>query len=400
MSERSPRLAVPPRDLAATITAQAVLRGGWAGAGVYLAISLVALMSLWVERRYSALALLPLGALLAIAVVLVILARRPSWRRGVLFLAVGTIATYGWAFGMLSLDPGLNINGIYLVHRMTVVLILVGAVSSRIVHGVLWCLSGWILGSIATALAQASVGVALVPAYGPVMSLVVYLVIIVMFVLIKRNQHRFSPAFSAMHREPARITGQRELEERAVVLLHDTVLNDLAALALGKDHLDDRARARFRDDIRAVKEAEVEPEVLHSDAADWLRREILTIVSDFQWRGLRVDITGEAPVLQRTSPLVAEALTGAIRCCLENVVRHSSSDSAELFVDFSESLLSVMIVDQGVGFDVNAVPNDRLGIRQSIVQRIETMGGSVKIWSSIGAGTSVVITVPLGAGNE
>lgn len=399
MSERSLRLAVPPRDLAATITARAVLRAGWAVAGVYLFISVVALGSLWVDRSYSVMALLPLAALLAIAATLVFLAYKPSWQRGVLFLAVGTVSTYFWVFGLLLLDPMLNMQGIYLVHRMTVVLLLVGAVSSRLVHGVLWCTAGWLLGSIATVFAQETVGLAISPGYGPLVSLIIYLIIIVMFVLIRRSQRRFTSAFSTTQIEPTRITGQRELEERAIALLHDTVLNDLATLANAGDQLDERTRARFLADVRAVKEAEIESESLHRDAAQWLRREILTTVSDFQWRGLRVDVTGEAPTLQVAS-LVAEALAGAIRGCLENVVRHSSSDSAELFVDFSESELSVMVVDQGVGFDVNAIPNDRLGIRQSIIHRIEAVGGHVKIWSAAGAGTSVVITIPLGVHDE
>ncbi len=352
------------------------------------------------DRGYGPLALLPLAALLSIAASLVFLARKPNWRRGVLFLAVGTVSIYLWVLGLLSLDPSLNTHGIYLLNRMTVVLLLIGAVSTLLVHGVLWCIAGWGLGSIATALAQATVGLEITPGYGPVLSLLAYLIIITMFVLIKRSQLRFNSAFSAKHIEPARIAGQRELEERAVVLLHDTVLNDLVVLAHGKDQLDERTRVRFLSDIRAVKEAEVEPEALDGNAAGWLRREFFTIVNDFQWRGLRVEISGEGPVLRQTSPRVAEALAGAVRSCLENVVRHSSSSSAELFVDFSESVLSVMIVDQGVGFDLNAVPKDRLGIRQSIIQRTEAVGGNVKIWSAIGEGTSVLITVPLAADDD
>ena len=376
------------------------MRGGWAVAGVYLFISLVILGTLWGDRGYGALAMLPLAALLVIAAAFLVLARKPNWRRGVLFLAVGSVATYFWVFGLLMLDPTLNEQGLYLVNRMAVVLLLVGAVSTRLVHGILWCTAGWLLGSIATTFAQLSMGLEVSPGYGPIMSLLVYLVIIVMFVLIKRSQLRFSSAFSVKNIEPARIAGQRELEERAVALLHDTVLNDLFTLTHSKGQLDERTCARIRSDIRAVREAEVEPEVLHRDAADWLRREILTIVNDFQWRGIRVDLTGEAPLQEKTQPRVAEALAGAIRSCLENVVKHSSSTAAELFIDSSDSELSVMIVDQGAGFDLNAVPLDRLGIRQSIVQRVEAVGGNVKIWSAVGAGTSVVITVPLGADDE
>lgn len=400
MIEHSPHLAVPPRNLAATITAQAVVRAGWAIAGAYLFISLVSWGALWVDRKYDALALLPLAALFAFALALTVLIRQPNWRHGVLYLSVGTLATFFWVFGLLSVDPMLNDHGMYLVNRLVVVLLLVGAVSSRLVHGVVWCTAGWALGSIATALAQVSVGVEIYLGYGPTVSLLIYLVIIVMFVLIRRNQRQYSAAFSALQVEPARITGLRELEERTVALLHDTVLNDLAALAHVENELDERTRARFRRDIATVSEVSVKPEPRSGDAAMWLRHNILTTVSDFQWRGLRVDITGDAAIPAWISPHVAEALGGAIRACLENVVRHSSSDSAELFLDCSEAELSVMIVDHGIGFDPGDMAIDRLGIRQSIIQRIETVGGTVKVWSAEGVGTSVVVAVPLGVAHE
>lgn len=354
------------------------------------------LAALWADRGYGTLAVLPLVSLLATGIALLFLARKPNWQRGVVFLAVGTLATYAWVSGLLVVDATLNQQGVYLLNRMTVVLLLVGAVSVRLVHGILWCTAGWLLGTVASALAQISLGMEVSFGYGPTMSLLVYLVIIVMFVLIKKSQLRFSSAFSVKNIEPARIVGQRELEERAVSLLHDTVLNDLFTIAHGRDQLDERTIARIQSDIRAVREAEVEPESQHRNTADWLQREILTIVNDFQWRGIRVDVTGEAPLQQSMQPRVAEALAGAIRSCLENVVKHSSSTAAELFIDASDTEVSVMIVDQGVGFDMDAVPQDRLGIRQSIIQRTEAVGGNVKIWSSVGAGTSVVITVPLG----
>ncbi|HNP15451.1 MAG TPA: ATP-binding protein, partial [Terrimesophilobacter sp.] len=87
---------------------------------------------------------------------------------------------------------------------------------------------------------------------------------------------------------------------------------------------------------------------------------------------------------------------GAVSGSLENIVRHSGSDSAEVFVDSTADSLSVMIVDHGRGFDPEAVPDNRLGIRRSLVKRIESCGGTVRIWSAVGSGTSILITVPIG----
>ena len=54
------------------------------------------------------------------------------------------------------------------------------------------------------------------------------------------------------------------------------------------------------------------------------------------------------------------------------------------------------MVDSGAGFDVDEVPDDRIGLRTSIKGRIEQEGGSVRIWSRPGVGTTVVLSVPEG----
>jgi hypothetical protein len=331
--------------------------------------------------------------------VLLVLALRPNWMTGILFLGVGGLAAFAYVYGLLSADPTLNTDGTYLLNRPAIVLLLVGAVSSRLVDGVLWCTTGWAVGMTATATAQSALGLDIRPGYGPVVSLAIYLTIIVMFALIRRSQRRFAPDFASVEVETARMAGRRELEERAVALIHDTVLGDLVALANGRDNLDERTRARFLSDIATVTSARLEPQVTESAGGDdtdgALREELLAVISDFRWRGLTVDVSGGEFMSASLAPEAAEALVGAVRGCLENVVRHAGAANAELFLDQSEQSLSVMIVDHGIGFDPADIPANRLGIRRSLVQRIEGNGGTVRIWSAAGVGTSVVITLPL-----
>jgi signal transduction histidine kinase len=45
---------------------------------------------------------------------------------------------------------------------------------------------------------------------------------------------------------------------------------------------------------------------------------------------------------------------------------------------------------------VHEVPLDRIGLRTSIRARIEQVRGSVRLWSTKGIGTTIVITVPEG----
>jgi signal transduction histidine kinase len=56
----------------------------------------------------------------------------------------------------------------------------------------------------------------------------------------------------------------------------------------------------------------------------------------------------------------------------------------------------VFVRDRGVGFDVDAVPEDRQGLAKSIRGRIERRGGRVVVRSDIGKGTEIRVHMPLG----
>jgi signal transduction histidine kinase len=68
---------------------------------------------------------------------------------------------------------------------------------------------------------------------------------------------------------------------------------------------------------------------------------------------------------------------------------------AELELIYGAEEITLMITDQGAGFDRSTVPPDRLGVRGLIEERMRAVGGDAQIWSSPGGGTSVVLTVPI-----
>jgi signal transduction histidine kinase len=51
--------------------------------------------------------------------------------------------------------------------------------------------------------------------------------------------------------------------------------------------------------------------------------------------------------------------------------------------------VSVRVEDTGRGFDLDAIPVERLGVRTSILRRMEDVGGTATITSSPGHGTVV-----------
>ena len=59
--------------------------------------------------------------------------------------------------------------------------------------------------------------------------------------------------------------------------------------------------------------------------------------------------------------------------------------------------MEVFVRDHGNGFDVNAIPANRLGIRESIIGRIKRRGGTVEIVSRPQWGTEVRMHMPIAA---
>jgi signal transduction histidine kinase len=53
--------------------------------------------------------------------------------------------------------------------------------------------------------------------------------------------------------------------------------------------------------------------------------------------------------------------------------------------------IKILVIDNGRGFRVARIPKNRLGVRLSIIGRVESVGGEVHIDSKIGVGTTIVI---------
>jgi hypothetical protein len=184
------------------------------------------------------------------------------------------------------------------------------------------------------------------------------------------------------------------VRSKAAAIVHDTVLNDLAVLATTEPgpispQLAERlsqtlhllASPRWVDDGARVTNPGGPGPV--RDAIDRAVR-----------AGLSIDVSGDLGEFEALTPAVEQALAGAVDQCLTNTRRHAGTFEAELTVLGDTASVSVMVVDAGSGFDVEAVDADRLGIRGSVHARIEGVGGSVRIFAKPGHGTSILMTVP------
>jgi NarL family two-component system sensor histidine kinase LiaS len=87
-----------------------------------------------------------------------------------------------------------------------------------------------------------------------------------------------------------------------------------------------------------------------------------------------------------------EALFRIIQEALANIARHSSAGRVELSLKIEANTATMIIQDNGKGFDVNA-PHSGLGL-SSMRERTEALGGSFSMKSGLDQGTEIVVTFP------
>ncbi|NHC16438.1 sensor histidine kinase, partial [Motilibacter deserti] len=91
------------------------------------------------------------------------------------------------------------------------------------------------------------------------------------------------------------------------------------------------------------------------------------------------------------------ALLQATREAALNAAKHGGGATVSVFSEVEPDRAEVFVRDRGPGFDLDGVPEDRLGVRQSILGRMERHGGRAVISSTPGEGTEVQLELPRSA---
>lgn len=200
-----------------------------------------------------------------------------------------------------------------------------------------------------------------------------------------------------------RLASQAESQRRQDArLLHDTALATLTLLAHSGRGVDaDALRAQAGNDAHLLRSLRLGEElspvssgtyILQRSADFTLDEGIEAVTNRFAGLGLTVNVYGGGQA--SLDPRVREAFLLALGECLENVRRHSGVDSADVTVSIDEQTARLLITDAGRGFDPQAVPDGHLGVAESVVARIQEVGGQARVFSAPGAGTTVILEVP------
>jgi len=174
--------------------------------------------------------------------------------------------------------------------------------------------------------------------------------------------------------------------------LHDSVLQTLALIQKRADDPEQVALLARRQE-RDLREwlsdtAPSRPDERLSDAL----RAAAAEIEDSHGAPIEAVVVGDVALDERL-----EALVAASREALTNSAKFASKGGpVRLYAEIENGNARVFIDDRGPGFDPKAIPNDRHGVRESIIGRMERYGGKAEIRSEPGDGTEVELTMRAG----
>jgi signal transduction histidine kinase len=203
-----------------------------------------------------------------------------------------------------------------------------------------------------------------------------------------------------------RVVAGQEVERRRLAReLHDETGQALTSILLG---------------LRAVEEAQKQGEVTR--AVSHLRELVVATLQDVrrlavQLRPKALDDFGLVPALERlaqtfsessgitvelearvgTERLPAEVETTVYRIvqeALTNVVKHAEATSVSIFLVRREGVLTVVLEDDGKGFEANDVRSDSLGL-EGMRERVALHDGRLTVETAPSSGTTLRVEVPL-----
>lgn len=180
-------------------------------------------------------------------------------------------------------------------------------------------------------------------------------------------------------------------EERAEMAahLHDSVLQTLALMQRTDDpkRIVTLARQQERELRAWLYGAEPGPNGQRFAAA--LEEAASRVEADF---AIPVEVVsvGDTALDDVTRAVVAAAGEAMI-----NAAKHSGASEVSVYAEIENGRVDVWVADQGRGFDLDSVPPDRRGLRDSIRGRMARVGGGAEIDARPGEGTEVHVWAPL-----
>ena len=207
--------------------------------------------------------------------------------------------------------------------------------------------------------------------------------------VLRSSDRRRAVAEEALaHEQEARARADERAEVAAH--LHDSVLQTLAMIQRepsATDQVRGLARGQERELRRWLYETDDGQPAGFREAVRAMAAEI----DDMADAAVEVVVVGDAPMDEHL-----DALVRAGREAVLNAAKHAEAAEVSVYAEASADTAELFVKDRGRGFDAGAIPDDRHGIAESILGRMERHGGSATINSTPGEGTEVRLALPRG----
>ncbi len=202
-----------------------------------------------------------------------------------------------------------------------------------------------------------------------------------------------------------RVVSAQEQERRRLAReLHDETGQALTSILLGLRTIEEAkgeaelndALSEVRDLVRATLQdvrqlaVELRPKALDDFG---LVAALERLTSSFEEQtGISMEFQSTLPST-RLSPEIETAMYRIVQEALTNIVKHSRAGRVSIVVGRKEGAVSVVVEDDGVGFDPARTREEGLGLI-GMRERVALLGGRLTIESRPGAGTTFVAEVP------
>lgn len=234
---------------------------------------------------------------------------------------------------------------------------------------------------------------------------------LIVYIVYRRRVFHLERARKMQEEFSRRLMGAHETERRRIAAeLHDSIGQSLAiiknSIVQSAETIADEKTRRQLDSIAAqttqtigeVREISynLRPYLLENLGLTKAVKSLLNKVAETGQIKIKVELDDIDDLFE---PEAEMSIYRIIQENLTNILKHAEATEAQILLKKSERNLTILISDDGVGFDPNAVlnkahANGGFGLL-GISERVKMLGGVQEVESAIDAGTNVLIKIPL-----
>ncbi|MFF1559099.1 PspC domain-containing protein [Streptomyces sp. NPDC058279] len=185
-----------------------------------------------------------------------------------------------------------------------------------------------------------------------------------------------------------RIRAQERAEVAAHV--HDSVLHTLTLIQRNAEDVGE-VRRLARAQERELRNWLYKPEGTGKDEAEEpgtlaeAVKKTAADVEDHHGVPIEVVVVGDCPLDEKLAAQIQAA-----REAMVNAAKYGGDGGpVQVYAEVEGRTVFVSVRDRGPGFDIDAVPDDRMGVRESIIGRMRRHGGTARLRSAPDGGTEV-----------